>query len=182
MTSFSFSLFCIDLYAAELKIEPIYGVERTQRYFPEPTRYKTQTFFGVRALYGVPTFSAELELNQSQDSEEFPSDNLEVTYKTQSALFGFRTYPIASKYIGAYLRFGARARKYIETRTENGEETTEERPITLDPYGGAGFTLVFGNNFALNAGATLVYNRDADEAEKYDTRYTLSFTFKASNR
>ena len=54
MTSFSFSLFCIDLYAAELKIEPIYGVERTQRYFPEPTRYKTQTFFGVRALYGVP--------------------------------------------------------------------------------------------------------------------------------
>ena len=168
--------------SAELKIEPVYGVERTQRYYPEPARYKTQTFLGVRALYGVPEFSLELELNQSNDTEDFPDTNSKVEYQNQKALLGFRTYPIKSEYIGAYFRFGARANKQTEKITENGTTTTEEYPINIDPYAGAGLTLAFGNNFALNAGATLVYNKNAEEAEKYDTRYTFSFTIKAGNR
>ena len=175
--------FISSTYSAELKIEPVYGVERTQREFPKPARYKTSTFVGARALYGVPAFSAELELNQSIAKEEFADDNLEVTYTDQKALLGFRTYPISGKYVGLYLRFGARAHQAKRDIKENGEESTETDPLRFDPYAGTGLTLAFANNFALNAGATLIYNRNAtDESEKYDTRYTFSFTIKAGNK
>ena len=75
---------------AALTIEPVYGVERTQREFPKPSKYRTTTFLGARALYGVPSFSAELEVNQSNSREEFPDSNLKVDYQTQKVLFGFR--------------------------------------------------------------------------------------------
>lgn len=172
-------LFSFEVFAQELKIEPVYGVERTQRHFPEPSRYKTQTFIGARAVYGTPGFSLELELNQSTDTEEFPDDNLEVTYSNQKALLGFRTYPIQSKWFGMFLRFGARGSKQTRHIKENNESRSEEDPINFDPYAGTGFTLVLGKNFALNAGATLAYNKNAEEGEKYDTRYTFSFTIKA---
>ncbi len=168
--------------AAELKIEPVYGVERTQREFPAPARYKTETFFGVRALYGIPLLSAELELNQSFDREDFPEQDLEVTYKSQKAMFGVRSYPIQSEFFGGYLRGGARARKDSRDIKENGVTRTEHDALTFDPYAGAGLTLRFGNNFALNAGATLVYNKNASASEQYDTRYTFSFTIKAGSR
>lgn len=168
--------------AAELKIEPVYGVERTQREFPEPARYKTQTFVGIRGLYGAPEFSLELELNQSNNTEDFPDDDLSVKYQDQKALLGFRTYPIKSKMLGVYLRFGARASKQTREITEAGETRTEESPINFDPYAGTGLTFIMGSAFALNAGATLVYNKNAEESEKFDTRYTFSFTIKAGNK
>ena len=171
------------IHAAELKIEPVYGVERTQREFPAPARYKTETFLGARALYGTPGFSLELEVNQSNSKEDFPDDNLEVKYQSQKALLGFRTYPIRSKMLGVFFRFGARGTKRTREITENGVSRTEDDPISFDPYAGTGLTLILGNNFALNTGATLVYNKNAeDESEKYDTRYSLSFTIKAGNK
>ncbi|MAX65885.1 MAG: hypothetical protein QF441_08450 [Bacteriovoracaceae bacterium] len=171
-----------NLKASDLKIEPVYGVERTQREFPKPARYKTETYFGVRALYGTPSFSLEGEVNQSQDTEDFPDDNLKVTYKNQKALLGFRTYPIQSKILGVFLRFGARASKQTREITEAGESRTEEGAIIFDPYAGTGLTLVLGNNFALNTGATLIYNRNAEASEQYDTRYSFSFTIRAGNK
>lgn len=172
-----------NLFAAELKIEPVYGVERTQRELPAPARYRTSTFLGMRALYGVPAFSLEVEVNQGTSKEDSPADNLEVTYIDQKALIGFRSYPIHSKYLGWFLRFGARAQKNKREIVENGVQTNEEDPLSFDPYAGTGITLVAGSNFALNAGATMIYNRNAeDEAEKYDTRYTFSFTIRAGNK
>lgn len=170
-------------YANELKIEPVYGVERTQRLYPEPARYRTTTFLGLRALYGKPIFSLEAEVNQSTSKEEFPDDNLEVEYIDRKALLGFRTYPLTSKIFGVFLRFGARAQQNERNIKENGESRSEKDPLTFDPYAGTGLTMVLGSNFSLNAGATLIYNRNAvDENEKYDTRYSLSFTIKAGNR
>lgn len=169
--------------AAELKLEPVYGVERTQREFPAPARYRTSTFLGARALYGVPAFSVEFELNQSTSKEDFPDDNLSVTYIDQKALLGFRSYPITSKYFGWFLRFGARAQQNKREIEENNVKRNEEDPLRFDPYAGTGLTLVAGKAFALNAGATLIYNRNAtEESEKYDTRYTFSFTIRAGNR
>ena len=175
-------LFSSTIMAAELKIEPVYGVERTQRHFPEPTRYKTETFMGIRGLYGVPIFSLELELNQSLGKEDFPDDNLEITYKSQKALLGFRSYPIKSSMLGIFFRFGARASKKTRDITENGVSRTEEDPLNFDPYAGTGLTFILGSNFALNAGATLVYNKNAETSEKYDTRYSFSFTIKAGSK
>ncbi|MAZ50088.1 MAG: hypothetical protein CME65_16110 [Halobacteriovoraceae bacterium] len=184
MKYFVLFLFLIPMtQAADFKIEPVYGVERTQRLQPEPARYKTETFVGARALYGTPAFSLEFEVNTSRDTEEFPEDDLKITYSSQKALLGFRSYPIRGKYFGMYFRAGGRAAKITREITEAGVESKEEDPINFDPYAGTGLTLAFANNFALNAGATLVYNRNAeDEAEKYDTRYTFSFTIRAGSR
>jgi len=175
-------LLSLSSFAAELQIEPVYGVERTQKEFPKPARYKTETFLGVRALYGVPAFSFEVELNQSKSIEKFPDSDLEVTYNGQKALVGFRSYPINGQYMAWYLRFGARGQQQSRDIVEAGESRTEKDPIQFDPYAGTGLTLRAGKNFALNAGATLVYNRNAEASEQYDTRYTFSFTIKAGNK
>lgn len=168
---------------AELKIEPVYGVERTLRQYPEPARYRTNTFLGMRAIYGSPEISGELEVNQSIFQESFPDQDIEVTYTTQKALLGMRSYPIKSKFVGFYIRGGIRAQIQKRDITEEGENRLEEDPLSIDPYAGTGLTLAFANNFALNAGATLVYNKNAaDEAEKFDTRYTFAVTVKAGNR
>lgn len=171
------------LIAAELKIEPVYGVQRTQRLQPEPARYKTETFVGARALYGVPAFSVEFEVNTSNETEEFPDQDLKINYLSQQALLGFRSYPVKSKMLGLFFRFGARAIQRTREITDAGVETTEKDPLNFDPYAGTGLTFMLGKAFALNAGATLVYNKNAeDEAEKYDTRYTFSFTIKAGSK
>lgn len=170
-------------YGSELKIEPVYGVERTQRLQPEPARYKTETFVGARALYGTPAFSLELEVNQSRETEDFPDQDLEITYSSQQALLGFRSYPIKSKMLGLFFRAGARASKRTRDIKQSGETTKEEDPINYDPYAGTGLTFVLGRLFALNAGATLIYNRNAEnENEMYDTRYSFSFSIKAGSK
>lgn len=167
--------------SAALKIEPVYGVERTQRQFPKPPKYVTKTFLGMRAVYGVPLISMEFEVGQSIQKDDFPDDDMSVTYTTQRAMLGIRSYPIRSQYIGIFFRAGGRAQKEVRDITEAGVETKEESPVNFDPYAGTGLTLAFANNFALNAGATLVYNRDADASEQYDTQYSFSFTIKAGS-
>ena len=49
------------LWAQTVRFEPLYGVEHTQNRYPEPARYSTRTFFGLRVLAGVPLISLELE-------------------------------------------------------------------------------------------------------------------------
>ena len=170
-------------FSAELAIEPVYGIERTQREYPRPAKYKTSTFIGARALYGEPLFSVEFELNQSITKDEFPADNLEVTYNVQKALLGFRTYPVHSQYVGWFFRFGVRAQQKQRKIVEDSIERTEKDPVNIDPYAGTGLTLAAGKMFALNAGATLIYNKNAtDENEKFDTRYTFSFTIRAGSK
>lgn len=167
--------------SAALRIAPVYGIERTQRQFPEPPKYVTKTFLGMRAVYGVPLISMEFEVGQSISKDDFPANDMSVTYTTQRAMLGIRSYPIRSKYIGVFFRAGGRAQKETRDITEAGVKTKEENPVNFDPYAGTGITLAFANNFALNAGATLVYNRDASASEQYDTQYTFSFTIKAGS-
>lgn len=177
------SLFSFITFSSELKVEPIYSVETTQRQFPKPAKTVVNNYLGARALYGVPLLSGELEVAQAFRTENFNETGEKVDYTTQRAMLGIRSYPIKSQYIGIYFRAGARARKEIrETRDASGNTEKTEGEIQYDPYGGAGFTLAFGSVFALNAGATLVYNKDADSAQQYDAVYTFSFTFKAGNR
>tara|TARA_B100001971_G_scaffold215185_1_gene259362 strand:- start:30630 stop:31196 length:567 start_codon:yes stop_codon:yes gene_type:complete len=169
--------------AAELKIEPVYSVETTQRQLPKPAKTVVNNYLGIRALYGVPLISAELEVAQAFRTERFNDTGEKVDYTTQRAMLGIRSYPIKSQYVGIYFRAGARARKEIrETTASDGTTEKDESDIQFDPYAGAGFTLAFGSTFALNAGATLVYNKEADSSQQYDAVYTFGFTFKAGNR
>jgi hypothetical protein len=169
-------------YAAELKIEPVYGVERTLRLFPEPAKYKTEVFYGVRGLYGTPLVSLELELNESKSNEQFPSDDMQVDYLTRKALLGIRSYLANTNMLGFFVRVGARAEKKSREITEAGVSRTEDTPLSFDPYAGVGVTIVASTFFALNAGATMVYNKNAEASEQYDTRYSFSFSMKAGSK
>jgi hypothetical protein len=176
-------LFSLSTFAAELKVEPVYSVETTQRQLPEPAKTVVNNYLGLRGLYGVPLLSAELEVAQAFRTENINATSEKVDFTTQRAMLGIRSYPIKSKYVGIYFRAGARARKEIrETTDALGNTEKTESDIQYDPYGGAGLTLAFGNAFALNAGATLVYNKEADSAQQYDAVYTFGFTFKAGNK
>lgn len=170
--------------AAELKIQPVYSLETTRREYPAPASQITKTYLGISALYGEPILSAEFELAQSTYTDSFPSSNSEVTSVTKRAMLGVRSYPLTSQYFGWFLRAGARAKQETLDIKENGDSRTEELPVYLDPYAGTGLTITLGKMAALNASATMVYNRsaDVDDSDRYDTQYTLSATFKIGNR
>ncbi|MBC75616.1 MAG: hypothetical protein CME64_06335 [Halobacteriovoraceae bacterium] len=170
--------------AAELKIQPVYSIETTRREYPEPANQITKTYVGVSALYGEPIFSGEFEIAQSTYTDTFPSSDSEVTSLTRRAMLGIRSYPITSKYLGGFLRAGVRAKQETLDIKESGETREEVLPVYIDPYAGAGLTLALGSIAAVNASATMVYNRsaDVDESERYDVQYTLSATFKIGNR
>lgn len=168
--------------AAELKIEPVYGFERNLRAYPKPSRYKTENFLGLRLKYGVQALSFEFEVNQAQSSESFTDTNEEVDYKTESVLTGLRFTPLRTKVISIFGRLGARAKRQTTTVDKGGASTTETSPINLDPYAGTGLSINIINVFSLNAGVTLIYNRDAEESEKYDSRVTFGVTFRAGNK
>lgn len=176
-------IFFANSQASEVKIEPIYSVETTQRQFPEPAKTVVNNYVGLRALYGVPLISAELEVAQAFRTERFNATSEKIDYTTQRAMLGIRSYPIRTKHLGIFFRAGARARKEIrETTAADGTTEKDESDIQFDPYAGTGLTLAFGSTFALNAGATLVYNKEADSAQQYDAVYTFSFTFRAGNK
>ena len=169
-------------YGAEFKIEPVYGFERTQKELPKPKKYRTTSYVGARVLWGVPRTAFEFEVNTSNAKDDFPEQNLEYKYQTNTALIGFRHYIAHGKNFGWFVRAGARAREERITEINNGVEDKKDPSINFGPYAGSGLTLAYGSLFALNASATVVYNKDADPSEQYDTRYGLSFTIKAGNR
>lgn len=169
-------------YGAELKIEPVYGFERTQKELPKPKKYRTTSYVGARVLWGVPRTAFEFEVNTSNAKDDLPEENLSYKYQTNTALIGFRHYIAHGKNFGWFFRAGARARQENITEIKNGVEDKKSPSLNFGPYAGTGLTLAYGSLFALNASATLVYNKDADPTEQYDTRYGLSFTIKAGNR
>lgn len=179
VTLFTVLLSTSSFASAGLSIEPLYGIERSQRLFPAPPKTITKTFLGIRALYGTKLLSGEFEVSQANNTDDFPTTNEKVEYTTQRAMIGARSYPFTSQYIGMFFRAGARAQMIKREVTTPTETRSEDSPLTFDPYAGAGLTIAFARNFALSAGATLVYNRDAPASEQYDTQYNLSFTIRA---
>lgn len=164
------------IYSAELKIEPVYGFERTYHRSPEPARYKTESFFGVRGTYGVDILAGELEINQSNNSYTVGETKTET--QTQKFLLGARLVPFRANFYNIYFRGGIRAQKVNRDLTTNGQTTSDNEALNFDPYAGAGLGLNLGGILTLNTSATLVFNKDAESSEQYDTRYTFSVSFK----
>ena len=175
-----FLVYIGSLHASELKVEPIYSIERTLRAYPAPSKMVTNYYLGLKAIYGVPLISAEFEVAQSTRVENFPDEGKKVDFTNQRIMLGFRSYPYKTKYVGLYFRGGARAKKEIRETTENGSSTLSDSGIDLDPYAGVGLTVEFGKTFSMNAGSTLAYNKNAsDSDDQYDVINTLSFSMKA---
>ena len=164
------------IFGQTVRFEPLYGVEHTQNRYPEPARYSTRTFFGLRVLAGVPLLSAELEGTQSNSRRDYPGDNQKVEDEVQRAMLGLRsTFAIAS-YLAFYLRAGARAtqEKTTITDTLTDEKEVKEPPLYFDPYAGTGLQISLANNLALSAGATWVFTGSG----RPDVQYTFGFTVK----
>lgn len=173
-------LFASTAIAAELKFEPIYGFERSLQAEPKPARYRTEIFLGVRATYGNDVIAAEAEVNQSNSDNEF--NGTKVKTETQNILLGARLIPLSSQYYNVYLRGGMRARQQKVETTTSGTTITTNNPTQLDPYAGGGVSLNLAGMLSINASATLVYNRNAESSEQYDTQYSLGASFKFGNR
>lgn len=174
------TLLCIiaatQVKAAQVEIEPVYGFERSWQPQPEPARYKTEIFTGIKASYGWEHFAFELELNQGSTS--YSVNQSDVKTSTQNYLFGIRLVPFAAEYYNINFRAGMRARKMTRETTLNGKTETHSDGMQLDPYGGTGISVNVGGIFSLNASATLIYNRNNEPAEQYDTRYTFGAAIK----
>jgi|SRR5690554_6062241 len=166
--------------ANNLQIQPTYSVETTHRQFPEPAKRITRTYLGLAATYGTHALSTEFEVAQSTYSEN--TEGIDTTSTIRRAMLGLRSYPLTSKYLGGYVRGGISARQEVLDINDNGDKREEKLPVYLDPYAGAGLTLAVANNIAINAGATMIYNRGAESSDKYDVQYTLSGTFRVGNR
>ncbi len=161
---------------ASVRVEPLFGVEHTQNQFPEPARYSTRSFFGLRALAGYTLLSAELEVTQSNDRRDYPSENLKVEDQIRRAMIGLRSTYALSNYLGFFMRAGARGsdEKNTITNTSTSVVEVKEPGVKWDPYAGTGLQIAFAQNFALNASATWIFTG----ASKPDVQYSFGFTVK----
>ncbi len=167
-------------YALELKVEPVYGFERTYQHTPKPSRYKTEVFVGVRGTYGTELLAGELELNHGTTS--YSVGEIDTKTKTENLLIGLRLVPFHKEFYNIFLRGGVKAKRVTREITQNGSANNHTDGVQWDPYAGSGISINLGGLFSLNASATLVYNRDAAESERYDSRYTFGAAFKFGNK
>ncbi|MFT6633278.1 MAG: hypothetical protein ACJAS4_003248 [Bacteriovoracaceae bacterium] len=179
-TLLTITLYSFNSFALELKVEPVYGFERTFQQTPKPSRYKTETFVGIRGTYGTEHFAGELEINQAHSA--YSVGVISTKTNTQNVLLGIRLMPFNKDFYNIFFRGGMRAKRESREITQEGNSSVETDAIQYDPYAGSGITLNLGGLFSLNASATLVYNRDANPGEQYDSRYTFGAAFKFGNK
>ncbi len=180
-----FILLSSNVFATELQIEPVYGFERSYQHTPKPGRYRTEVFTGIKGTYGTEIIAGELELNQGSTTYQTGTDSTgltDVKTNTQNLLIGLKLVPFIGEYYNINFRGGLRGRKETREITFNGDSTTKSDGVQWDPYAGTGVSLNFASLFSLNASATLIYNREAEEGEKYDTRFTLGAGIKFGNK
>lgn len=166
--------------SSSFKFEPIYGIEHSEVIYPEPARFVTRSTVGARILYGVPLLSGELEYTQGNSRRDYPASNQKVEDSVQRGMVGLRSTVGFGKWIGAFFRAGARLSKEKTTITDTSTNivTIKEPPISFDPYAGTGLQIAIANNFALNAGATIIFTHEFPPKGKYDVQYTFGFTAK----
>ncbi|MBA2405984.1 MAG: porin family protein [Bdellovibrionales bacterium] len=162
---------------SRLTFEPLFGIETALVRFPEPSRYVTRTTYGARVLYGTTPLSGELEVTEAQSRKDYPDLDQKVEDKSQRLSLGVRSTLPLGTYLGIYGRLGARASQGETKVTTAGVSETHDNPLQFDPYAGAGLQFAFSNNFALNAGVTLIRNDD----DHYDSQYTLGLTARFGN-
>lgn len=162
--------------AWSVKFEPLFGVEHTSNPQPEPARYSTRSFFGLRVLAGVPLLSLELEGTQSNGRRDYPGDNQKIEDEVQRAMVGLRSTVPTTQWFAIFGRAGFRGTKQKTTITNTLDSTKEVKdpPIAWDPYAGAGAQLALGSLFAVSAGATWIFT----DAGAPDVQYTLGATVK----
>ncbi len=162
-------------------IEPLYGFERVQKFYPLPARYRTRSFLGVRAILGPRLLSGEVEVTHASDTEEFPDQDLKVKETSKKGKLGVRSTLKAGNYLGFFLRAGMQVRDNDLEITENGVSRSEDPAPRWDPYAGTGVQVAIADVVALTGGVTAIFAEDIANHRDYEYQYSLGVTFRVGS-
>lgn len=156
--------------------QPIVGLERVQKIEPAGET-KDRFIYGLRMNYGMPILSAEFEITQGKDTENFADRDLTIKESTTSLMLGLRSsYQLANS-LYFYLRGGAHGRRNERERIENNISTKTTPAVYLNPYAGTGLTISVMEMLSINAGVTVIFTGQPRGSEQeYQT--SLGFTLK----
>lgn len=147
------------LVAAErdnLKITPIVGFERVQRFTPTP-HMKTRGIIGVGAVYKLPVGAAEAEYTHGEDISKEVSSGTSYEQSDDKVKLGLRGTASLGSFLSTYLRGGAQAKKSQVTSTTTSGTTTKNSTTKVNPYVGTGLNFHLLQFVSLNADVTAVY-------------------------
>lgn len=157
---------------AKLTLEPLYGIETSYVAYPSPGKYVTRGTYGARLLYGYNRLSLETELTQTKSNEFYQSQDKRVEDTSNRLSLGIRSTLPLHKFVGVYVRTGARASQGEADITTAGVRETKDSPLLVNPYGGAGLQVAFASYLALNIGVTFIRNPE----NKFDQQWTAALS------
>ncbi len=139
-----------------LKITPIIGFERVQRFTPSP-HMKTRGIFGVGAVYKLPVGAVEAEYTHGQDTSNDVTNNTSYKESDDKVKLGLRGTASLGSFLSTYLRGGAQAKKSETTATTASGTSTKTSVTKVNPYVGTGLGFHLLQFLTLNADVTAVY-------------------------
>jgi hypothetical protein len=160
-----------------LTIQPLVGYERVQKVTPTP-RTKTRMFYGLRALYGVPHLSAELQVTRAKDDETLNNGDLRLKETATTGMLGIYSHFAHQSMLSVYLRAGGHARKSEIEKIEDGVSTTSDPAVRLSPYAGSGLIFKLAQYFSLTAGVTVIFTGEPQGSDReYQTDLGFNIHF-----
>lgn len=157
---------------AKFTLEPLYGIETSYVAYPSPGKYVTRGTYGARFLYGYNKLSVESELTQTKSNEFYQSKDTKVDDTSNRLSLGIRSTLPLHKFVGVYVRTGARASQGETEVTTAGVKETKDSPLLVNPYGGAGLQVAISSFLALNVGVTFIRNPE----NKFDQQWTAALS------
>jgi len=157
-----------------LDIEPVVGYERAQMLIP--TKHtKDRLIYGARASAGFLFLAGEAEYLRGTSTEAFPDLALSTKDISDIAKLGLRAQLHLIGFISLVARAGAQAKKNHHEQTTAGVMITNDDPVVIHPYGGAGLEIRLGSNFAFSAEVVAVF-LDSNNLSYNEYQATAGFT------
>lgn len=144
-----------------MNIEPIVGYERVQKLVPDKHTVD-RLHYGARISLGIPLISAEATYIRSNDTEEFPSDNLTVKDTTDKVQLGLRGSFQLIGVVRLSARAGGQASQNVHEEILAGVSTKVTETIKVHPYAGAGLMIQLGRLFIFKSDVTTVFTKFPD--------------------
>lgn len=161
-----------------LSITPIVGLERVQKFQPQP-HMKTRGIFGVRAIFNLPVTAIEGEFTHAQDTSSDSTNNISYKDSEDKLRLGLRGSFDLGPFMTSYLRGGAQMRKNEQTRTVSGSTSTKDTVTKVQPYVGTGLELRIFTFFSLTADLLATFTpTDHPDLKDYELQPSLGINLR----
>jgi hypothetical protein len=164
----------LDVRDLNLKVEPIVGVEQTQKLLPE-VQSTTRLFYGARVIGGMRWISLEGEYTRAQDQENFPLTSTRSSSTSDKLKIGLRSEFAQARWFSASARLGGQAQVETAEVTVNDIKTIENTPVTYQPYAGVGARVTITPKIGFSAEVVAVF-RDFPDLAQNDYQGSAGFT------